>query len=398
MTCRRDKKKGAYYMNFRVFAVAAFLSLPVSAQALVTFQAGQIAKAEDFNSNFSDLDERLKTVEGGSGAVTAQVNGVSMQVRNFSPGYYSVTTPTGVVITVDEEGYPTGTNLYYASSDCSGTPYIREVSLDSSRNIGESYTNPNFAPGPDVAYDGTNVYYSTPDSFVKLHSQSYYNVFSRNCVSASSTDIAHQAYPNDPELTGVSAFPLVITGAGTPITISAEIGDASATGRRIVYANGVRIGEASYIPSSASVYISVRLDSYPEQTVTLYKDGSYTGLSVGQPKTFYFVTSDCTGNAYVEVLTDYDRKWWAGSESISGPVFNNGNYYTLSSEIYKMSTGYQSYRSSNSQTCYTGTDSVKYGYKKATLTTQPSTPVFELPITVEGWVEETNYYTLPEAQ
>lgn len=385
-------------MNFRVLAITAFLSLPVSAQALVTFQTGQIAKAADFNGNFSELDERLKTVEGGSGAVTAMVNGVAMRVRNFNPGYYSVTTPTGVILTVDEYGYPAGSDLYYATGDCSGTPYIKAASLDSSKNVGESYTNPSISAGPEVAYDGTNVYYSSRESFVKLHYQSYYSMYSRKCMSSSNTDIATPAYPNDPAVTGISSFPLVITGAGTPITIAAEVGDASTTGMPIVYANGVRIGVATYVPSDADVYVNVRLDDYPESAIQLYKDGSYTGLNLFAAKTFYFLSADCTGNAYVKVLTDYDKQWWTGSKAFTGTVVNNGNYYALSSEIYKMSAGPQSYRRDYSGTCYTATDFAKDGYKKATFATQPSFPVFTPPITVQGVVDETNYATLPEAQ
>ncbi len=389
-------------MNSRtVAAVVLFLSSPLTAQALTTFQAGQIAKATDFNANFSELDTRLSSIENARSDVTATINGVTMNVRSYTAGSYVITTPTGVVIYVDEFGYPTNGSIYYTSNDCSGTGYVTSHSLDTSLNLGESFTNPDLTNKIEVVYDDQNIYYSDSTSdYIKLNYQSNYSVYTHRCSSYPGTIIAQQVQPNDSSITGISSFPLVITGAGTPITISSEIGTAAAeTGTgNIVYANGARIGVLTYTPYIDSQGLYVKLDEYPDQSVTLYKDGSYSGLSFGSSQNFYYVSNDCTGNSYVKVLDNYDKEWWSATKTITGPVFHHGNYYTLSSTIYKMPSGYQSYRTYYNTSCVVETVTTKDGYKKATFSTQPNIPVFTPPITVEGWSEDTTYTTLPDAQ
>ena len=109
--------------------------------ALITFQSGQIAKAEDFNNNFTDLDSRIQNLEISDSYVTAQVNGVDMKLISNSVGYYSVITPTGLSIGIDAEGYPRG-NLYYEASDCTGQPYINFYYLNTNKQVGYIYPNP----------------------------------------------------------------------------------------------------------------------------------------------------------------------------------------------------------------------------------------------------------------
>lgn len=373
-------------MNLQFLTVALVLALPISAQA-----GGPSA----FNGqSFSALNERLQALEN-DGHVTAMVNGVEMKVNSAMPGYYEVITPTGVLVPVDENGYPTSSALYYASDDCTGTPYIRELALDEKKNPGESYTNPNLTDAVQIAYDGASVYYSRREDFVKLNFNSQYNVSYHKCFSFSGTDVAHRALPNDPAITGITSFPLLITGAGTPITISAEVGEKPVNDK-IVYANGVRIGQASYIPTGPDVGIQVKLDAYPDEWIVLYKDGSYTGLSFGNQAVLYYPTADCSGMPYVRVLNDFDREWWDSTKTMEGPVVNNGDYYELSEEIYRMPpSGYKSRRYASFDACLQPNDSGKFGYKKAIQTAQPDLPVFTPPITVKGLADDTTYEALP---
>ena len=139
----------------------------------------------------------------------------------------------------------------------------------------------------------------------------------------------------------------------------------------------------------------VILDNYPH-TIALYKDGSYSGFY--QEETLYYNGSNCGGNPYVRVITtDNDKYWWTGSLARKGTVKNNGNYYSLSDQLYKMPSTSISFRSSNNDaTCINYTDT-KDAYKLASLISVPDIPIFTPPITLEGYTEESPYSSLPNA-
>ena len=353
------------------------------------------------NSNFSQLDSRLKEIEGRSSYLTAQVNGVDMQVSSHTVGLYSVITPTGLSLTVNTEGYPLENWLYFESNDCSGQPYIKPFQLDSSKPVGYTYPNPKLNNSISVVYDGTSVYYSDTVEIVKLHYQSQL-IPDTGCTKLSETIIAMKALSNNATVTGIMSFPLIITGVGSNLVITTEVGSPAAgtQGEYVVYASGVRIGTTNFSkPESASYSIpSVKLDAYPGEVISLYKDGSYSGFTRVLPRTFYYINANCAGDPYAEVLANYDTYWWDTSfpTYISGIIQNNGSYYELSSEVYKMSLGAQSYRKDGTG-CISVPTPGHYGYKRAILTTPVDFPVFTPPITVDGWSEGTLYYNVPEA-
>ena len=402
----------------KLFFIGVVFFLSVSkCYGFVTFSPGQVAKSADFNTNFSELDVRLRTIEKNNSYVAAQVNGVTMKVANYSVGYYSIKTPTGVDVQVDENGNISSSSLYYVSSDCTGQPYFN-VNLPD-QVVGYVYPNPKFNTQVSFAQDAySNVYYSNTSSFVRLHYGSvYYGWSNLGCSSYGGTTIATKALPNNPVVTGLQSFPLKITGVGVAIQVASEVGVASTTSTtsttstaRIVYANGVRIGTTTNVPpgyngsSAEGCLYYVALDNYPGETIYLCKDGTYTGFSSGSSQDLYYLTANCTGNAYVKVLNNYDTNWWKGSKTITGQIVNQGTTYDLGSQIYKMPTGFLSYKYYyTGGTCRTATGSqapasqLKAGYKMATVAVQPVAPVFTPPITVQGYVEETQYNTLPAA-
>jgi len=420
-------------MNFQKVTIASFLVVSFSSQAIVQFQAGTPAKASEVNANFSELSDRVQVVETSTatvsgtvsdlaariqavegkegnngdtdGYVSAKVNGVEMMVYSGSSYWldsFSIKTNKGVSVVVDAEGYPSINTFHYESADCTGQPYFDNVLSKSNKDVGYTYPNPKLDGNTVIQYDGVSIYYTSSSSLqlVKLNYKSTGNPSS--CSINSGTIIGSKVLPNDPNITGISSVPLIITGIGTNLTVTEEVGEGSGipSGMLNVYASGVKIGTIPdwFVPDSADeAFFGVKLDSSPGQTVTMYKDGTYSGFNAGSNEYLYYLSEDCSGNAYVKVLNDYDKEWWSTTGTIKGPIKNNGLYYELSSEIYKISSGAKSKHSYSSGSCSSNTDSNKKGYKLATITTEPDLPIFTPPITIEGWEEETQYDSLLEA-
>ncbi len=362
----------------------------------------------------SDLSAISTTLE--SNAISEKqilANGVAMTMRSYGLSYYSIVTSTGALITVDAEGYPDVTRRYYESNDCSGTPYTVHYILNSNtyinvvRGSGEQLPNPRLNTEAKIHYFDNTIYYTpkNPD-IVKLNyqSQRYSN---RTCGTGDRRPIyASEILINDVSETGIEEIPLIFTGVGSDLIVTAEIGEASEAidrSNREVYANGMRIGTVSYsyLPDSSSEAIyGVRLDNYQGQTVTISKDGSYSGFSTTASKDLYFTSDDCSSTPYVRVLNDYDKRWWDESKVSLVYIKNNDTYYELSDQVYKMTDGEQSYKIDYNGSCYSdrgSQSSLKNGYKMATVTVSPTVPVFTPPITIEGYDEPTQYDLLPEA-
>ncbi len=375
------------------------------------------AKASEVNANFQDLSDKLNQVGSGTPTdpgssnnydpydgtyhVQAQVNGVDMTViTDYSYANYTIETPTKAYINVDVNGRA-GSGLVYESEDCTGQPYFVSYNNDIEEvTVGTTYLNPKLQSHISIAYDGTDLFYDSKDNFVKLYYQSYTDHYYGKgiCQKRNGADIASKALLNDPAVTGISNYPLHITGVGSPITITAEVGDPAnqTSGKFKVYAAGVKIGYTNYKPRSGDQYIYVYLDSNPTADINLYKDGTHRG-GVG-PVRFYYPSPDCIGNAYAEVLEEYDTLWWSSKSTSEGSIVTNGdNYYKLGNTIYKMSNGYQSILSNG--TCgNTSSNSYRNGYRLATQTSNPYPDTFATPITIEGYEEEVQYDALGEAQ
>jgi len=367
-------------------------------QALVTFSPGQTAKAEDFNNNFSELSDKITTINNRiySTPPNAKVNGVDTYVYTYSIGQYSFETSTGINVTVEENGLPYNNYLYYESSDCSGEPYIG-LRIEE-KEKGFTYINPKITSNIQMAYLSGKTMYSDYEEIVKLNYNSYTdNSFS--CSTRSSTTMASLLKANDISITGIS-FPVLITEMGTPMSVTDEIGtkkEDNYLGEKIVYANGVRIGVSAYLSLSADFPVRVILDDYPEERVEMYKDGTYSGLDIARKENIYYLTSDCSGNGYIKVLNDFDKEWWISSYLKGSDIINNDQYYKTSSTIYKITNGTKSYKGYYSPTCNVSTDTTKSAYKQATQIATPNFPTYTGPITIESVVEDINYDSLSEA-
>ncbi len=389
------------------------------------FTANTPAKASEVNANFSDFDSRLTTVStsitsletkidestsdssgntssGSSGSITAKVNGVDRQVISNQLGGYSIELPSGLSVSVDHDGYPPKTFLYYSGADCTGDAYIIMHQIDvSDREAGHVYPNPKLNTKLSMQYDGTNIYYSLNNTITKLNYKSVdYLMPSMGCYPTRGTVAASKVLPNDVSITGVESFPLIITGVGTDLEIISEVNTPDVIyGSYTVYASSGRIGTTTAHPSGSSDYISVHLDGdYADKDIYLYKDGTYFGFDAASSGNLIYLSSDCSGNAYVNVLSYGDTRWWDTSKITNQVVENNGQYYDLSSQVYQTDKSSGSYRYYYDGSCKTAPNqfNTENGYKLATLTTTPNIPIFSPPISIGSYSEPTPISTLPE--
>lgn len=379
-----------------------------SAQSLVTFQGGDIATAEDFNANFQENKdliitnatsiEKLKAnslSQEDVGQVTALVNGIERKITSHALGYTTVRVDqTNIVIGLNGE-LAFDASSYYESENCSGQPYIPVHYINIDKSIGEDFINPKLGASTSFHKLNGEPFYDVGSPLVKLHYKS--SSYNSNCSALKGSTIAVPAYPNDPDVTGVS-FPLIISGVGTRFSIDNEIGAAIPNGQYEVYANGVSIGFTTRTPIYYVDVIQVKLYDYDNATINLFKDGSYTGYVDGYSETLYYESTDCSTQPYVSSLINQSTSWWNADNLTSRVIKNHGVFYILSPEAYKFPNGSKSFLQSYSDsecTELSSTDNI--GYQKATLTTAPSVPVFEPPITIEGYSEPTQYDQLPDA-
>jgi hypothetical protein len=409
-------------MKKTTLSIFGILAMTVGLWATVpyTFTANTPAKASEVNSNFQSLSNKITTLEGdvsnivsggsngdnydpydGTYHVSAQVNGVDMTViTDYNYNYYKIETPTKEYININHNG-TTSNILYYASEDCTGQPYFNFEYDTDNITTGTTYLNPKLQSHVKIAYAGTNLFYDSKNNFVKLYYQSHTDYdYKGGCVKNNGAKIVSEALPNNPAITGISGYPLHITGVGSPITVIGEVGDpANQTyGKFKVYAAGVKIGYTNSKPDYGDEYIRVYLDTNPITSTSVYKDGTYSGGV--SSKIFYYPSTDCTGNAYAEVLKEYDTLWWSSNSTNEGYIVTNAdNYFRLGDTIYKMSNGYQSTSRSYDGYCSnTSSNSYKNGYRLATQISNPNPDSFATPITIEGYEEEVQYDALGEAQ
>lgn len=382
----------------------------INIQTITTGLTTRITNAEAVDSNlntrlttaentYAELNSRIDNTKGAYSYIDATVNGVSMKVIENYTGHYTVISPTGVDISVNADGYPSYETLYYESNDCSGQAYIHpSFSLNPQVEVGHTYVNPKISQGIRVYSNGSSVLYSSTTELIKLNYSSY-RYSDRECSRNVGTKIALAVLANAPAVTGINSLPLRITGVGQPLTVDREVGESGGNGEGgfNVLANGVKIGTIIRLPNSAdfSRIYDVSLIDYPNQSITLNKDGSFYGLFNNEY--LYYIGSDCIGNAYVRVLEDYDENWWQGDNTESLPVRNNGEYYELSSELYRMPAGEISYRSYGRDECGSASSVGKDGFKQANPIGSSAFPELETPITIEGWEGETIFENLSEA-
>ena len=396
--------------------LAIIISGAISAASLAEvpnqFSPGEVATAAKFNENFTSLSNEIDVVKTAvnniessgdtspDGAVVAQVNGVDMRVSSSQVGYYNITTPTGKTISVNAEGYPSFTALAYESADCTGQAYVRNFQFGeyTAKPTGHIFANPNLSTTVTIVFSNGEIGYSLNETLTKLNYRTMdYGPTSLGCHPSSGTTLASKVLPNNPEVTGINSVPLIITGVGSELKISPiEVG-TPVTGSFNVYANGTKIGTTTRHPDSVSDYVGVVLDDYNQASITLYKDGSYSGNIVSSER-LHYSSSDCSGTPYYELANDADKKWWDTSLSSKKTIFNQGDHYNLSSQAYRVSSQFLSYKASYFDTCSVSTtDGTNKAYLQATITDTPEAPTFTPPITIEGYSEPTPYDSLPVA-
>lgn len=378
------------------------------------FVSGEVATAAKFNENFTSLSNEISDVRttvdnissgsgsssgssSSDGSVVAKVNGVDMRVSSTQLGVYSIVTPTGKTISVNAEGYPSFTQPIYESNDCSGQAYISHYQFTEHtlKPAGHVFANPKISTNLSVVFSDGNIGYSLNDTLTKVNFKSVdYGPASSGCVATTGTSIASKVLPNDPTITGINSVPLIITGIGSELKISSTEVGIPVTGSFSVYANGVKIGTTTRYPSISGV--SVKLDGFDQATITLYKDGSYSG-NIVTSESLYYRYADCSGDAYYLRASNADKNWWDTTLPTKSIIISNGDYYNLSSEAYSVSQPFKSIRYSHG-TCANSTfDGSNKAYQKAVLTSAPEVPTFTPPITIEGYSEPTPLNSLPVA-
>lgn len=372
-----------------------------------TFVAGEVATAAKFNENFTFLSEQIESISSGStdallgnnsfdGFVLAKVNDVDMKVSSTRLGEYSIVTPTGKTIKVDAEGYPYSTQLIYETSDCSGQAYLPYYHFDqlTDKPAGHIFSNPKISTEISLVSLDESIGYSLNDTLIKVNYRSI--DYGSQCSPSTGIRIASKVLPNDSTITGISSIPLIISGIGSELKVSStEVGTA-VTGVFSVYANGVKIGSTTRYPDSVSDYVSVQLDGFNQATISLFKDGSYSGGIVSSG-VLYYRLPDCSGDAYYLLANDADKKWWDTTRSTKSIITNNGDYYNLSSQAYSVSQAFGSNRNTGGFCHNSTTDGSNNAYKHATLTSSPVIPTFLPPIVIQGYLEPTPYNSLPVA-
>ncbi|MEH6448558.1 MAG: hypothetical protein V7765_07795 [Oleispira sp.] len=393
-----------YFKSFTFITIPLFLTCSLQVNALVEFQTGDVATAKNFNDNFQELKQEIKDANDDLNSlnesttahlITATVNGVTKKIV-ANGTFYSIPSNSGYIY-VGVDGYPSGSLYpYYASNDCTGQKYVNDPYLKKE----DSWINPliNGAQQFDVenTSDGKLVY-RKGDSVIDLYYQS--REINGKCYPQAGNSIVRKAIINDPEVTGVT-FPIQITGVGEQVTIDEVIGEVPVVPTveyPEVYANGVNIGYLKSIPSSKESYIHVQLYDYNDD-IYLYKNGTYSGFGIGvYSKRLYYITPDCSGNKYVEMISNHELYWWDASKHVGTRIKNNDTHYSLSDDVYKFDDTAVSYQDYHSETCRTTTVTNSFGYKKATPTSTPDVLIIEPPIVIEGWDEPTPYNQLPIA-
>lgn len=357
---------------------APLLAISITSSALNIFEPGQVATAAAFNENFAELESSISNATSFYDH-NAKANGVGVKVANYQFGYYTLYYNQNDSITINHKGYPTTTSFYYESDDCSGQPFIKvnaEFENDTSGWVSPHISTSSSQP----KYDGATLYQGIYSGLYYLHANSIGNT--ETCRGYSISTLAEKPKESNLDLD----FPIILTEIGEPIQILEEIGEGSIIEKQNVYSDNALIGTTTSSQYPPSTYIRVKLNDYPTQTINLKRDGTYTSFTTTSAPnlTFYFTSSNCTGNAYAEYSTELN--FWGNEPATTKYASNNGQTFIINPTVYKMSNGYRSKRnylgSCSSSTGYGSTSS----YQMAAQSTLPgpTPPIFGV-ITVEGW-------------
>lgn len=364
------------------------------ANALVEFHTGDVVTASDMNGNFKELEAKI---EGRTAfEPNALANGELVHVISYARGSYSLTYSEKATISINAEGYPNTSHFYYEANDCTGPAYLHEYSIPSDTEVGVQMLNPKIEVQSRYLYDGDTLYKGVSATSVKLNYRSMSHA--GGCARTAGVNIASQVIPSS-DLT----LPIAITEIGAPLVVSEVVGTApegEAIPSANVYANGVLIGVTSTVPNKSST-LKVTLKEYGQQTINLAKNGTYTGFDNGgfTSQYLFYVGQSCQGNAYVKTSNPHVYFWdiQLGAQFL---LKNGAKYYTSGGQYYKISSGIYS-RRNNDGDCYSYSDGQHKTdvFQLATETNNPEliAPVFELPITIEGW-NPVQQPDLPEAQ
>ncbi len=215
---------GSSKMVSRLITALFILAFGVSVQAVDipnTFSNGTVADADQVNENFTALKNGINDVNNSvDGYLEVTISGGgTMFVRTIEHPFnsrntevlcvYRIKTTTGVKSILSSTGQVDKgmqTRFYYASSDCSGTPYVSGSSFNSTNPyILDSYSKIRLLD------NGNELYYIKPEEgYVTLNHNSYGYV-NGSCTIGSNTITAFEAHENNPSITGITTYPIVIT-------------------------------------------------------------------------------------------------------------------------------------------------------------------------------------------
>jgi hypothetical protein len=178
---------------------------------------GEITAYVQNDGNSASIDSTCNGYEnlssgGGSGSRSVY-DGNNNRIGEFisytSTSEILARSNDGFMFKINTQGYISGVNdgaFYYASTDCSGEPYIHSGSFSSPKGV-FSVIDSGSPPSGDLYYSGESEY---------LVYQSVKFVSSDSCFaqSSSGTELMMKIYPNDSAVTGVSSFTIT-----TPILL-----------------------------------------------------------------------------------------------------------------------------------------------------------------------------------
>ena len=385
----------------RLFQVLLLSFLPfIKTHSLEIFEPGQVATAESFNNNFAEIKADIKQLSDFSPYQNRMVNGVEMRVGQVNGfGYATYISAKGLELEIDEDGFPGGESsddIYFSERNCQGTKYL-DSGFSGAYEIGHTYAA--VKTSGIVTHVEGRLYMAMSTDIIKLNAKSVLTSY-QGCRNAVDTKYVFELLPNDPAITGFpNDFPYVVDGSDS-LKLTEEVGTASfntGVGSAAVYANGERIGVLTQAHEDEGVSIQVRLDGYGNKSITLYKDGSYSGFRSPPASVLYFSQANCLGHAYHKVLDDYSKEWWFPSALSDNQVMNNGKYYNQSQQVYKMTDGPESSRSESGVCRSENGMDAKLGYVRLIETAVPERPVFTPPITWDDQPVSADYESLQEA-
>ena len=194
--------------SLMVVVIVMLLSANVMAEVPYNFSSGSVVKSSEVNANFNHVNYGNIVVKDGNGNVIGSL--INLYGYNTSEDSYSF-----VALVFNEKGYfmdvdvktgkipDNGGGIWYASTDCSGNAYLREIQI----------------PGK-IFIASANIFYIpktvTETSLTLISYQSGSCSILKNKITGEPytiTGSAYQVMPNDTAVTGISSatFALPIT-------------------------------------------------------------------------------------------------------------------------------------------------------------------------------------------